>query len=76
MAEARIDPIAQIPDADLLEQQALVDPDLIDDERSTVGAERPIDPADEADLVEQSVTLPNGDDEYPHAAGSGWERDA
>ena len=77
MAEARIDPTEQIPDADLLEQQAPVEPDLIEEQSSTViHRDALIDLADEADLAEQSLTLPNSDDEYPHATGSGREHDA
>ena len=77
MAEARIDPIEQIPDADLLEQQTPTEP-VLKDERSSPAVHRDatILPADEADLVEQDLTLPNSDDEYPHAASSGREHDA
>lgn len=64
----RIDPSEQIPEADLLEQQAPLDPTLIDDDHGSVdrvGAAASAEPVDEADRWEQQLPMPS-DDEYPH----------
>ena len=70
MAEDRIDPSEQIPEADLLEQQVPLDPPpLTDDEHDSVdrvdGAAT-AEPVDEADLWEQQLPVPSADDDYPH----------
>jgi hypothetical protein len=65
MAENRIDPSEQIPEADLLEQQTSLDPQPLTDAVSEL-PEPPAD-ADEADRLEQHATVPAGDeDDYPH----------
>jgi hypothetical protein len=64
----RIDPIEQIPEADLLEQQAPLDPTLIDDDHGSVdrvAAAAYAEPVDEADRWERQLPVPS-DDEYPH----------
>ena len=69
MASDRIDPSEQIPEADLLDQQAPVDPPLTDDENGSVDrVDRltPAEPVDEADRLEQRLPVPAADDEYPH----------
>lgn len=66
----RIDPNGQIPEADLLDQQAPLDPRLIDDDHSPVdpvGTEASVEPADEADRWEQQLPVPSDGEEYPHA---------
>ncbi len=68
----RVDPSEQIPEADLLEQQAPLDPTLTHNHDGNDGrAERGEDTAaawfvDEADRWEQQLTMPSADDEYPH----------
>jgi hypothetical protein len=74
VAEDRIDPREQIPEADLLEQQAPLDPQsLTDAETVTAIPEAPVD-ADEADRLEQHAPVLGGDeDDYPHEAdGAEW----
>jgi hypothetical protein len=54
VAEDRIDPSDQIPEADLLEQQAALDPPLTDAEHmQVVVPEAPTEPVNEADRWEQ-----------------------
>lgn len=66
------DPIelnGQIPEADLLEQQAPLDPRLIDDDHGPidrVGTAASVEPVDEADRWEQQLQVPSDDEEYPH----------
>jgi hypothetical protein len=66
VAEDRIDPSDQIPEADFLEQQAPLDPPLTDDEQHWVSRDTAIDPADEADRWEQQLPVPSAEDDYPH----------
>ena len=75
MAEAGIDPIEQVPDADLLQPQAPAYPGLISEERTTVHRDSPIDPADEADWAEQAAALPTSDDDYAHTSHHEREHD-
>jgi hypothetical protein len=75
MVADRIDPSAQIPEADLLEQQAPLDPQqLTNAESEPVIPETLQDAADEADRLEQRATLPDSDEDgYPHEADeAGW----
>ena len=73
MAHDRIDPSAQIPDADLLEQQTPLDPPLSDAEPIWVGHEAPPEPGDEPDLWEQQTPVPAAEDDYPHdLVEAGW----
>ena len=72
MAEDRIDPGEQVPEADLLDQQAPLDPQQLTDDVPEI-AETPGD-ADEADRLEQHATV-SGDpaDDYPRERfGLGW----
>ena len=74
MAEDRIDPSEQIPEADLLEQQAPLDPQsLTDAETESAIPETPGD-ADEADRSEQHAPVHgDDDDDYPHEPTEvGW----
>ena len=66
MAEDRIDPSEQIPEADLLEQQVPLDPPLTDDEQVWVPGDTPVEPVDEADRWEQHMPVPAAEDDYPH----------
>jgi len=68
MAQDRTDPLEQIPEEDLLEQQTVIDGQpLPDDATAPALADPPLDTADEADLLEQQTPLPDDDeDEYPH----------
>jgi len=70
MAGDRIDPSQQIPEADLLEQQAPADPQSLTD-AETVSAihDTPSDAVEEADRLEQHAAVPGGgEDDYPHEA--------
>ena len=61
MAEARIDPIEQIPDADLLKQQAPIGTDLIHKQNFTLAHhDSLIGSADEADCAGLGVDRRNG----------------
>lgn len=63
------DPVLDVPEADLLEQQAPVDsPREADRETADeTAADVRTDTADEADRLEQlEVVPPENDDEYPH----------
>jgi hypothetical protein len=66
MAFDRIDPSDQIPEADLLEQQAPLDPPLTDDEPGSVDRAASVEPVDEADRWEQQLPVPSAEDDYPH----------
>jgi hypothetical protein len=74
VAEDRIDPSDQIPEADLLEQQAALDPPLTDAEHmQVVVPEAPTEPVNEADRWEQQTPVPPADDDYPHDLfQTGW----
>lgn len=68
MAQDRTDPLEQIPEEDLLEQQTSLDGQPLTDAATEPAlADPPLDTADEADLLEQQTALPDDDeDEYPH----------
>ena len=66
MAEYRIDPSEQIPEADLLEQQAPLDAPLTDEEQGSVDRTALGEPVDEADRWEQQLPVPSAQDDYPH----------
>jgi hypothetical protein len=66
VAQDRIDPSDQIPEADLLEQQTPLDPPLIEDEQGSVDRTEHVEPVDEADRWEQQLPVPPADDDYPH----------
>lgn len=75
MAQDRIDPVEQIPEADFLEQQAPLDPQSLTD-AETVSAihDTASDAVEEADRLEQHAAV-IGDDEndYPHETDrAGW----
>jgi hypothetical protein len=74
MAQDRIDPSEQIPEADLLEQQAPLDPQPLTDAETVPVIPETLDDADEADRVEQHVAvLGDPEDNYPHQpTGSEW----
>ena len=72
MAQARIDPSEQIPEADLLEQQVPLDPPLTEAEHIWAGHEAPLEPVDEADRLEQQVPVPAAEDDYPHDRFEAW----
>lgn len=65
MADDRIEPSEQIPEADFLEQQAALDPALTHSEPSWPGLETAIGPVDEADRWEQQQPVPEADEDYP-----------
>jgi DNA-binding transcriptional MerR regulator len=68
VADNRIDPSEEIPEADLLEQRAPLDPDAVADTPAPVSLDAPADPVDEADRLEQQAAVPDeGEDDYPHA---------
>lgn len=65
--QGRIDPSEQIPEADLLEQQAALDSPLTDEDDGAVGrADDGAVEADEADRWEQQLPVSSADDEYPY----------
>jgi hypothetical protein len=76
MAEHRTDPTAQIPEADLLEQQSSLDaqpptgePDWVTTSDLTASTASLVD---EADLLEQMAQLPGQDeDDYPREPPGG-----
>jgi hypothetical protein len=69
VASERIDPTEQIPEADLLEQQVRLDPQLSDDEYGSVdrvdGAAS-AEPVDQADRWEQQRPVPEARRRHPH----------
>jgi DNA-binding transcriptional MerR regulator len=66
VADNRIDPSEEIPEADLLEQRAPVDPDAVPDTPAAVLLDAPADPVDEADRLEQQAEVPDeAEDDYP-----------
>lgn len=72
MAQDRVDPGDQVPEADLLEQQSPIDEPLIDAERSEIIPEPATDDVDEADRWEQQAPL-LAEDDYPHQRDpAGW----
>ena len=66
MVEDGVDPSEQTPEADLLEQQAPLDPPVTDAADNWAGHEAPLEPVDEADLLEQHVPVPGAEDDYPN----------
>lgn len=67
MAENRIDPSEDIPEADLLEQRTPLDPDAMIDGEPALILDSPTLYVDEADRLEQQAVLPDeGEDDYPH----------
>ena len=59
-----------VPEADLLEQQAPVDPPVLPDSEATADSPdseplTPADEADEADQLEQHEVVAGDDDDYP-----------
>jgi len=66
MASDSVDPSEQTPEADLLEQQAPLDPPVTDAEDNWACHEAPLEPVDEADLLEQHVPVPGSEDDYPN----------
>lgn len=61
----RVDPAGQVPEADLLEQQAPIDPAL-SGEPPSAHRDAPTKPVEEADRWEQQLPVPTPDDDYPH----------
>jgi hypothetical protein len=74
VAEDRIDPSEQIPEADLLEQQAPLDPRSLTDAETSSAASEALGDADEADRLEQHApVLGDDEDDYPHEPTEvGW----
>lgn len=74
MAGHGVDPTEQVPEADLLEQQAPLDPRLTDADTVPVLTEPLQDGADEADRVEQHTEVAGEDEEdYPSEPSPvGW----
>ena len=66
MASDSVDPSEQTPEADLLEQQAPLDPEVTDAAHNWAGHEAPLQPVDEADRLEQHVPVPAAEDDYPN----------
>ena len=67
VADNRIDPSEEIPEADLLEQRTPVDPDTVPDTPAADLLSAPADPVDEADRLEQQAEVPDeAEDDYPH----------
>ena len=65
MADNRIDPSEEIPEADLLEQRAPLDPDAATDTPAAVPLDAPADVVDEADRLDQQAVAPDeGEDDY------------
>lgn len=70
MARSYPDPATAIPQADLLEQRTPIAPDPLSSDLEPPTADPPA--ANEADLLDQLITLPTDDDEeYPNAHASG-----
>jgi hypothetical protein len=67
MANDRTDPSDQIPEADLLEQQAPLDPQPLTDAETMPLTRETLGDADEADRAEQHAgVLGDQEDDYPH----------
>ena len=66
MAQVRIDPSEQIPEADLLEQQTPLEAPLTGDEQGSVDRMAPVEHVAEADRWEQQLPVPSAEDNYPH----------
>ena len=67
MADHRIDPTEEIPEADLLEQRTALDPDTAPDTPAADLLSAPTDLVDEADQLEQQAEVPDeAEDDYPH----------
>ena len=68
VADNRIDPSEEVPEADLLEQRAPLDPDAMVDTPAAVPFDASADLVDEADRLEQQAVVPDeGEDDYPRA---------
>jgi hypothetical protein len=68
VADNRIDPSDEVPEADLLEQRTPLDPDAVADPPAVVPLDTPTDLVDEADRLEQQAVVPDeGEDDYPRA---------
>jgi hypothetical protein len=66
VADDRLDPSEQIPEADLLEQQAPLYSPLTDAKHMLVIPEPPTKPVDEADRWDQQAPAPATEDHSPH----------
>jgi hypothetical protein len=67
VASDRIDPSEQIPEADLLDQQAPLDPSPLTDAEPTPALLAPAAASvDEADRWAQQLPVPLAEDDYPH----------
>lgn len=67
MVEHPIEPIEEVPEADLLEQHAPLVPDELGDEPAALAPDSSADIADEADWLDQQATVPDHDEEdYLH----------
>lgn len=67
MAEPGIDPTDEVPEADLLEQRAPLDPHEPDDEPAGPAPDSQAAFGDEADRLEQQAIVPAHDEDvYPH----------
>ena len=67
VADNSIDPSEEVPEADLLEQRAPLDPDTSPDTPAPGTLDAPAELVDEADRLEQQVEVPDGaEDDYPH----------
>ena len=67
MADNRIDPNGEIPEADLLEQDAPLDPNALFDTPAVLTPDSPASVVDEADRLEQQAAVSDeGEDDYPH----------
>jgi DNA-binding transcriptional MerR regulator len=67
VAGNRIDPSEEIPEADLLEQRAPLDPDTVPDTPTALSLDPRADLVAEADRLEQQAEVPDeAEDDYPH----------
>ena len=66
MAQIRIHSNEEIPEADLLDQQSLLDPDLVTDAAGELLSDPSAHLVDEADRLDQQAVVPEqGEDDYP-----------
>ena len=71
MTSPHPDPILEVPEADLLEQQTSVDPPAVTDPEAVIDAAADLpagaETVEEADRLEQLGVVPGADEEdYPH----------
>ena len=67
MADDRIDPNEEIPEADLLEQRTPLDPNALLDTSAPPNPDSPAFIADKADRLDQQAAVSDeGEDDYPH----------